>query len=120
MGHCDSPAQLGSDCGVCAARERAGGAAAQQRGNFGIFLARHGGLTRQLLLAAIRVYQLLLAPYLGGACKFYPSCSAYAFEAVQRWGAWRGGCLAARRLLRCRPFTHGGWDPVPEVWEETR
>jgi uncharacterized protein len=115
MGHCHSPAQLGSHRGVYAAGERAGGAVAQRGGEFRSLGAR---LTRQLLVAAIRAYQLLLAPYLGGACKFYPSCSAYALEAVERWGAWRGARLAARRLLRCRPFSHGGWDPVPEVEEE--
>jgi len=57
---------------------------------------------------------LLLAPFVGGACKFYPSCSNYAYEAVARHGARRGSVLAAKRLLRCRPFTQGGFDPVPD------
>jgi len=57
---------------------------------------------------------LLLAPFVGGACKFYPSCSNYAYEAVARHGARRGSVLAIKRLLRCRPFTQGGFDPVPE------
>jgi len=60
---------------------------------------------------------LLLAPFTGGACKFYPSCSNYAYEAVSRHGARRGGVLAIKRLLRCRPFTQGGFDPVPEELE---
>jgi uncharacterized protein len=57
---------------------------------------------------------LLLAPFVGGACKFYPSCSNYAYEAVARHGARHGSVLAIKRLLRCRPFTQGGFDPVPE------
>jgi hypothetical protein len=60
---------------------------------------------------------LLLAPFMGGACKFYPSCSNYAYEAVSRHGARRGSMLAIKRLLRCRPFTQGGFDPVPEEIE---
>jgi uncharacterized protein len=66
------------------------------------------------LLFLLRMYMMLLAPFVGGACKFYPSCSNYAYEAVARHGARRGGALAIKRLLRCRPFTQGGVDPVPE------
>jgi uncharacterized protein len=66
------------------------------------------------LLALLRFYILFLAPFFGGACKFYPSCSNYAVEAVAKHGARRGIALAARRLLRCRPFTQGGFDPVPD------
>jgi uncharacterized protein len=66
----------------------------------------------------LRLYMLLLAPFVGGACKFYPSCSNYAYEAVARHGARRGGMLAIKRLLRCRPFTQGGVDPVPEELPE--
>lgn len=71
-------------------------------------------LAVRLLLAALRAYQVFLSPLLGGACKFYPSCSHYAAEAVARHGARRGAWLALRRLLRCRPFSPGGYDPVPE------
>jgi putative membrane protein insertion efficiency factor len=67
------------------------------------------------LLAFVRMYVVFLSPIFGGACKFYPSCSNYAFEAVSRHGAKRGSLLAIGRLLRCRPFTNGGFDPVPEV-----
>jgi uncharacterized protein len=67
-----------------------------------------------VLLGFVRVYQVLLSPFFGGACKFYPSCSNYAFEAIQRHGARRGFVLAMKRLGRCRPFTKGGYDPVPE------
>jgi len=65
------------------------------------------------MLALIRVYQLTLSAWLGGQCRFYPSCSQYAREAIQVHGALRGSGLAAWRILRCGPFTDGGFDPVP-------
>ena len=68
---------------------------------------------RALLIGAIRGYQLALSPLLGPRCRFYPSCSKYALEAVARFGALRGGWLAARRLARCHPWHEGGYDPVP-------
>jgi putative membrane protein insertion efficiency factor len=64
----------------------------------------------QLLL---RAYQLTLSPLLGPRCRFYPSCSQYALEAVRSYGAGRGGMLALRRLLRCHPWHAGGYDPIP-------
>ena len=67
-----------------------------------------------LLLAGIRFYQAVFAPLMPVGCKFYPSCSHYAAEAIARHGAARGVRLAAARLWRCRPFTQGGFDPVPE------
>jgi putative membrane protein insertion efficiency factor len=68
---------------------------------------------RRLLVALVRGYQLLLRPVLPPACRFQPSCSAYAIEALQRHGAFRGTWLTARRLSRCHPFCEGGLDPVP-------
>lgn len=68
---------------------------------------------RKLLILAVRGYQLTLSPILGGACRYYPSCSAYAIEALERHGALRGGWLALRRIGRCHPFRPGGFDPVP-------
>ena len=65
------------------------------------------------MLAAIRSYQVTLSPVLGGRCRFVPSCSAYAAEAVARHGALRGGWLAAWRLARCHPLCRGGLDQVP-------
>jgi putative membrane protein insertion efficiency factor len=62
----------------------------------------------------VRAYQLLLGPFLGGACRFYPSCSNYALQAIERHGARRGASLAAKRVLRCHPFSPGGVDLVPE------
>jgi len=70
-------------------------------------------LPGRLLVALIRGYQRLLSPALPAACRFYPSCSQYALEAVSRHGALRGGWLAVRRLARCHPFHPGGFDPVP-------
>lgn len=70
---------------------------------------------RLLLVALIRVYQTLVSPMTGPSCRYYPSCSQYALVAVQRHGALRGSWLAARRLLRCHPWTPGGVDDVPPV-----
>lgn len=68
---------------------------------------------RSLLVLAIRAYQLALSPMLGAHCRFAPSCSHYALEAIERHGSLRGGWLALRRVVRCHPFTPGGFDPVP-------
>jgi uncharacterized protein len=65
------------------------------------------------LLLALRGYQYAVRPLLGANCRFYPSCSDYAREAVERHGAARGSWLAARRLARCHPYHPGGYDPVP-------
>ena len=73
------------------------------------------GAAATILLAGIRVYQAALAPLMACGCKFYPTCSQYAYEAIARHGARRGSFLAAKRLLRCRPFTRGGHDPVPDL-----
>jgi uncharacterized protein len=67
-----------------------------------------------LALAFIRFYQTTLSPILPSTCRFYPTCSAYAYQAVEKWGAWRGASLALRRVLRCRPFGGFGYDPVPD------
>jgi putative membrane protein insertion efficiency factor len=70
-------------------------------------------MTAKLLIGLIRGYQLFLSPMLGGSCRFVPSCSAYAREAVATHGAWRGSLLALRRLSRCHPLGRSGFDPVP-------
>jgi putative membrane protein insertion efficiency factor len=62
----------------------------------------------------IRVYQTTLSPLLGPACRFHPSCSQYALEAIDRFGCRKGGWLAVKRLCRCHPWHPGGYDPVPE------
>lgn len=66
-----------------------------------------------LLRLALRGYQVFVSPLLGPACRFHPSCSQYADEALARHGLWRGGWLAGRRLCRCGPWHPGGYDPVP-------
>lgn len=66
------------------------------------------------MLAAIRGYQVTVAPLLPFACRFEPTCSHYAAAAIRRFGPWRGAWLAARRVARCNPFHPGGYDPVPE------
>jgi hypothetical protein len=65
------------------------------------------------LLLLIEVYRVTLGPLIGGFCRYVPSCSVYAEEAIRRHGAGAGAALAARRLLRCHPFHPGGFDPVP-------
>ena len=66
------------------------------------------------LIGAIRAYQLTLSPWLGRQCRYVPTCSAYADEAVRRFGARRGAWLAVKRLGRCHPWGSSGYDPVPE------
>lgn len=70
-------------------------------------------MLQRSMIAAIRFYQKGISPLTPPSCRFQPTCSAYALEAVQRHGAARGGWLALRRLLRCHPFCEGGYDPVP-------
>ncbi|MDD2770415.1 MAG: membrane protein insertion efficiency factor YidD [Methylococcus sp.] len=69
---------------------------------------------QRLLIGLIKTYQFLLSPWLGHHCRFFPSCSNYAVEAIERFGAMHGVYLTIRRLLRCHPWHHGGIDPVPE------
>jgi hypothetical protein len=72
-----------------------------------------GTPVRALLIGAIRLYQVTLSGWMGGRCKYYPSCSRYAAEAIQTHGALRGAALATWRLLRCNPLSPGGVDHVP-------
>jgi len=74
---------------------------------------------RRTLLAGIKVYQLTLSPWLGRQCRYLPTCSAYAAEAIERFGAFRGSWLALKRLGRCHPWGGSGYDPVPEGGEAT-
>ena len=70
---------------------------------------------KKVFLALIRFYQRALSPRKGGpVCRYIPTCSSYAVTAIERYGAWKGGWMALRRLLRCNPFGKGGYDPVPE------
>ena len=69
---------------------------------------------KRILIAFLRFYKLAISPYLPGGCRFTPTCSEYAMQAVAMHGALKGSLLAAWRVLRCNPFCKGGWDPVPE------
>ena len=74
---------------------------------------------KRVLIALVRFYQRAISPYKGGSCcKYIPPCSNYAIEAFERFGAVKGFFLAAYRLLRCNPFSRGGYDPVPEKKEK--
>lgn len=68
---------------------------------------------KSVLLGLIRLYQSTLSWVLPPSCRFYPSCSEYAYRAILRHGPWRGGWLAVKRVTRCHPFNPGGYDPVP-------
>ena len=70
-------------------------------------------MTAKLLIGVIRAYQFTLSPFLGGSCRFLPTCSIYAMEAIATHGAWRGSGLALRRIARCHPLGTSGFDPVP-------
>ncbi len=70
-------------------------------------------MIKQALLSLIKVYKYFISPLTGQRCRFYPSCSQYAFEAVSTHGSLKGSFLALKRLLKCHPFHPGGFDPVP-------
>jgi hypothetical protein len=72
-----------------------------------------GRAIRWLLILLVRAYQVGISPLLPPACRYYPSCSSYAIEALERHGPLRGSWMAARRIARCNPFQPGGYDPVP-------
>lgn len=70
-------------------------------------------MMRRLLMGLVRGYRLLLSPWLGSACRFEPTCSAYSLQALEQYGAAAGSYLTVRRLARCHPWCEGGHDPVP-------
>ncbi|MCI1959966.1 MAG: membrane protein insertion efficiency factor YidD [Clostridia bacterium] len=70
-------------------------------------------MTKKIMLSLIRFYQLAISPYHKPCCRFTPTCSRYAYEAIIKYGALKGGYLALKRILRCNPFCKGGYDPVP-------
>jgi putative membrane protein insertion efficiency factor len=115
MGHRDSPTEFGRyreflvdnrrAAEVDPAHDRCGSPEGLNRGP--------GFALRWMLLAFLETYKVFLSPFFGGACKYHPSCSNYAYQAIERHGARRGVVLALKRLGRCRPFRAGGFDPVP-------
>ncbi|MBV9387198.1 MAG: membrane protein insertion efficiency factor YidD [Chroococcidiopsidaceae cyanobacterium CP_BM_ER_R8_30] len=68
---------------------------------------------KRLIILLIRGYRVLISPLFPPTCRYQPTCSQYALEAIERFGMWQGGWLALRRVLRCHPFHPGGYDPVP-------
>lgn len=73
----------------------------------------HEAVMKILVVAGLRFYRLAISPMLGRRCRFFPSCSEYALEAVEKYGAWKGGWLGCKRVCRCHPWNPGGYDPVP-------
>jgi uncharacterized protein len=120
MGHRDSPARLGGADRIFSADGRTPQPAAERAHLSAQLDPTHStenrpSITARALLVLLRVYQTYLSSMNISACKFYPSCSHYAGEAVQRFGARRGIWLTLKRLGRCQPFTRGGFDPVPDL-----
>ena len=72
------------------------------------------GMFKKLLIVLVRVYQLAISPLMANHCRFEPTCSRYAINAIDKHGVFKGTWLAVRRISRCRPGVEGGWDPVPE------
>lgn len=70
-------------------------------------------MIKKLMLAGIRFYRKNISPYKSFKCPYTPTCSEYGMEAIEKYGAFKGGLLALWRILRCNPFSHGGYDPVP-------
>ena len=70
-------------------------------------------IPKRIMLGMIRFYRRFISPMFPPCCRFTPTCSAYALEAIQKYGALKGGYLAVRRVLKCHPFHKGGYDPVP-------
>ena len=71
-------------------------------------------MAKRAILFLIRVYRRYISPLFPPCCRFYPTCSTYAMQAVEKYGALKGGWLAVKRILRCNPFSKGGYDPVPK------
>ena len=69
---------------------------------------------KRILIFFIKLYRKYISPMKRSKCPYYPTCSTYGLEAVEKYGAWKGGLLALWRILRCNPFSHGGVDPVPD------
>ena len=75
---------------------------------------------KHIALFLIKAYQKLISPMFGRRCRFYPTCSAYAYTAISRFGIVKGGWLAIKRVVKCNPFNPGGYDPVPEKLDRNK
>ncbi|MFT7008129.1 MAG: putative membrane protein insertion efficiency factor [Colwellia sp.] len=78
-------------------------------------MAKNKSAPQKLAITFIKGYQRFISPILGSNCRFYPSCSCYACEAIERFGVVKGGWLASKRILKCHPLNEGGEDPVPPL-----
>ena len=121
MGHNSSPAWLGGHGGIRRADRGASRPVARRiDSSSGNDRSPAGNqLSTRLCLFAVRAYQSTLSVFFRGSCRFQPSCSHYALEAIERHGARRGAWLALTRLLRCQPFAAAGFDPVPHDCSES-
>jgi uncharacterized protein len=115
MGHRHTPEEQRGEGGVCGVD---GGFAAPHAQRVSS-APRSGGV--RLALGALRFYKAYLSLLVGGSCRFEPTCSMYAYEAVERFGVTRGSWLTLKRLLRCHPLSpRFGYDPVPEAWRDSQ
>ncbi len=81
-------------------------------------MAKNNSAPQKLAIICIKGYQRFISPMLGSNCRFHPSCSCYANEAIERFGIIKGGWLAGKRILKCHPLNEGGDDPVPPLKKE--
>ena len=118
MGHRHSSEELCGHGAVCGAD---GGFSASGEGAVSFSSNHPKSVPIRAALFALSFYKAYLSAILAGTCRYEPTCSRYAYEAIERFGVLRGGWLALRRLLRCHPLSgRFGYDPVPEKWEEMR
>ncbi len=82
-----------------------------------LYLKERESMLKKIFILLIRFYQIAISPLKPPTCRFYPTCSHYGLEAIQRFGAFKGGWLTIKRILKCHPFHPGGFDPVPEKKE---
>lgn len=75
---------------------------------------------KKIVLLLISFYRKCISPLKPSCCRFYPTCSSYAYEAVEKYGAFKGSYLAIKRILRCNPYHKGGYDPVPELYHKKK
>ena len=75
---------------------------------------------KYLVIGFFKLYQKIISPLTPPSCRFYPTCSHYGIDAVRKYGAIKGTYLAVNRILRCHPFNEGGYDPVPDEWDERK
>jgi putative membrane protein insertion efficiency factor len=118
MGHRHSSE---AECGHGAASRADGGFSAAVEGTVNSYSAVQRGFGVRVALFALSFYKAYLSVIFAGTCRYEPTCSRYAYEAIERFGVRRGGWLGLKRLLRCHPLSgRFGYDPVPEKWEEMR